>query len=79
MLMHCMISSVVNTLGKRPFAGCDKINGISFQGGEYFVCDNAIIYELENGEKVAIVEGLESRGVTTGSSTTSPARSSTLV
>jgi len=71
-LRNVEISSVVNTLGKRPFAGCDKINGISFQGGEYFVCDNAIIYELENGEKVAIVECLESRGVTTGSSTIEP-------
>lgn len=68
-LKNVEISSMVNTLGKRPFAGCGNINTISFQGGQYYTCDNGVIYKLEAGAKTSIVECLESRGITTGSST----------
>ncbi len=68
-LKNVEISSMVSTLGKRPFAGCGNVNSISFQGGENFVCENGIIYKLENGAKTSVLECLESRGVAVGSST----------
>ena len=43
---------------------------MSFQGGEYFNCDNAIVYTTDSaGAKTGIVQCLESRGKSTGSST----------
>lgn len=68
-LKNVEISSMVSSLGLRPFAGCSNVNAISFQGGEFFTCDNGIIYNLELGVKKGIVECLESRGRAVGSST----------
>ncbi len=68
-LKNVEISSRVSELGLRPFAGCSNVNTISFQGGEFFACDNGIIYSLDAGNKVGIVECLESRGLAVGSST----------
>lgn len=56
------ISPNVNTLGVRPFAGCDALTDVSFQGGNNFVCDDAIIFGLNNGEKNTVVQCLETRG-----------------
>ncbi len=68
-LTNVEISSTVSTLGIRPFAGCSALSKVSFQGGSYFTCDNSIIYGLLDGEKVSIIECLETRGKTNGSST----------
>lgn len=68
-LKNVEISSYVSSMGKRPFAGCENVNSISFQGGEFFQCDNGIIFTLESGVKTGIFECLESRGVAVGSST----------
>ncbi len=68
-LKNVEISSYVSSMGKRPFAGCQNVNAISFQGGEFFVCENGIIYTLEDGTKTGVFECLESRGVAVGSST----------
>ncbi len=68
-LKNVEISSMVSTMGKRPFAGCGNVNSISFQGGEYFTCENGLVFKLEGGTKSGILECLESRGVAVGSST----------
>lgn len=56
------ISPNVNSLGVRPFAGCTSLTDVSFQGGDNFVCDEAIIFGLNNGEKNTVVQCLETRG-----------------
>ncbi len=72
-LKNLEISSTVAQLGIRPFAGCDKLSYVSFQGGPYFTCDNAIVYTTDaDGAKTGIVQCLESRGKSTGSSTIEP-------
>ena len=68
-LKNVEISSMTSALGLRPFAGCENVSSISFQGGPYYVCENGIIYSLESGAKTGIAECLESRGVKVGSST----------
>ncbi|MDE7224712.1 MAG: leucine-rich repeat protein, partial [Acetatifactor sp.] len=56
------ISENVNHMGKRPFAGCPNVTNVSFQGGSNFVCEDSIIYGLNDGSKSTIVECLEARG-----------------
>lgn len=68
-LKNVEITSSVSKLGVRPFAGCVKLSGVSFQGGSYFTCDNGIIFSLTDGNKTGIVQCLESRGRSVGSST----------
>lgn len=68
-LRNVEISSSVSSLGVRPFAGCGNVSNVSFQGGPYFGCDNSIIYSLADGKKTGIVQCLETRGRTNGSST----------
>ncbi len=63
------ISAQTLELGLRPFAGCDNVSAINFMGSENFVCENGIVYRLESGNKVEVVECLESRGQSVGSST----------
>lgn len=55
------LPGTVQEVGLRPFKGCTKLNNVSFGGGPYFTCDNAIIYELNGGAKDKIVECLEGR------------------
>lgn len=68
-LKNLEISSTVSELGIRPFAGCSKLTYVSFQGGENFVCDKSIVYSMTDGAKTGIVQCLETRGKTNGSST----------
>lgn len=63
------ISANVNSMGVRPFAGCPNVSYVSFQGGSNFICEDSIIYGLSGGAKSTIVECLEARGNTSGSST----------
>lgn len=66
------ISSNVQDMGVRPFAGCPKVSYVSFQGGPNFVCDDSIIYGLNGGSKNTVVECLETRGRVSGSTTVKP-------
>lgn len=66
------ISSNVKDMGVRPFAGCGKVSYVSFQGGPNFVCDDSIIYGMNGGTKNTVVECLEARGRTSGSTTVKP-------
>ena len=68
-LKNVEISSSVSSLGLRPFSECENVTNVSFQGGPYFTCDRGIIYSLSNGNKSGIIQCLEARGKTVGSST----------
>lgn len=68
-LTNVTLSSTIDTLGIRPFVGCLAVSEVGFSGSPYFVCDNSIIYSLTDGAKTGIVECLEARGNTAGSST----------
>lgn len=68
-LTNVTLSSTVNEIGRRPFKDCPKMTGVDFSGSPYFTCENAIIYGLKDGNKDSIVECMESRGETFGSST----------
>lgn len=71
-LANVEISSTVSKLGLRPFVGCTKLTDVDFKTSTYYTCDSAIIYGLENGVKSSIVECLEARGLTYGSSQVGP-------
>lgn len=60
-LTDVYIPATVTEIGKRPFTGCSELQFVDFQGSPYYVCDNSIIYGLDNGQKVKIVEYLEGR------------------
>lgn len=62
-----VISPNVNSMGVRPFANCPNVSSVSFQDGPNFRCENSIIYGLNNGAKSTVVECLEARGRTSGS------------
>ena len=66
------ISANVTDMGVRPFAGCPKVSYVSFQGGPNFVCDDSIIYGLNDGKKNTVVECLEARGRSNGSTSVKP-------
>lgn len=68
-LKKAEISATVSSLGKRPFAGCSVLPTVEFQGGPFFTCDNSIIYGLKDGAKNSVIQCLEARGATTGSTT----------
>jgi len=61
------ISSNVNSMGVRPFAGCANVKEVSFQDGPNFDCIDSIIYGLNGGQKSTVVECLEARGKSNGS------------
>lgn len=61
-LLDVKLSSAVSSMGIRPFKDCPLLETVDFSGSPYFMSDQAIIYELENGQKEAIVQCLESRG-----------------
>lgn len=63
------ISSNVNSMGLRPFAGCPNVSYVSFQGGPNYVCSDSIIYGLNGGQKETLIECLEARGRSVGSTT----------
>lgn len=60
-LVDVAIPETVETLGIRPFAGCEKLSNVNFQNNPKYVCENSIIYELENGSKYKVIECLEGR------------------
>ena len=68
-LTNVKISSTVSEMGFRPFRGCTKLADVDFSGSPYFTCKDAIVYEMAGGEPVAIVQCLQARGNTAGSST----------
>lgn len=70
-LTNVTMSDHVVGLGLRPFKECDKLTYVNFEDSPYFVCDNGIIYGLENGKRVRVVECLETRGNGIGTSTVS--------
>lgn len=64
-LTDVKLAPSVSTMGLRPFAGCELLSDVNFGGGPYFVCDNSIIFELDdNGNKNKIVEYLLNRSST---------------
>ena len=63
-LTNVSLSANVKELGLRPFKECEKLTYVSFNDSPYFVCDNGIIYGLRDGQKVSIIECLETRGST---------------
>lgn len=71
-LENVSISPSVSQLGLRPFAGCEILQHVSFDGSPSFTCENAIIYGLENEAKDSIVECLEMRGNGTGGFSVGP-------
>ena len=68
-LENVQISSTVSEIGLRPFKGCTKLTEVNFSGSPYFTCKNAIIYKLNNGAEKELVQCLEARGNSVGSST----------
>lgn len=67
------ISPNVSSLGLRPFRACPKLNDVDFLGSSYFVSDKGIIFGLNGGSKNAVVECLESRGISNQTSYIQPA------
>lgn len=68
-LENVKISSTVSEIGLRPFKGCTKLKEVDFAGSPYFTCKNSIIYKLSNGSETELVQCLEARGNSSGSST----------
>ncbi len=68
-LRNVKISSTISDIGLRPFKGCTVLGEVDFSGSPYFVCKDSIIYKMSNGVETAIVQCLEARGNTAGSST----------
>lgn len=71
-LQNVEISASVTSLGIRPFDSCENLTYVSFQGGDNFLCEGSIIYGLSAGEKISVVQCLETRGLKNGSSTIEP-------
>lgn len=63
-LMNVNLSPNLTEFGLRPFIGCEKLTFVGFPESPYFVCDNGIIFGLEDGVKTRIIECLETRGLT---------------
>ncbi len=63
------LSSTLSEMGLRPFKGCTKLSEVDFSGSPYFSCLDAIVYKKDNGVETTIVQCLEARGNTAGSST----------
>lgn len=68
-LKNVKLSSTISEIGLRPFKACTILGDVDFSGSPYFTCKDSIIYKLENGAETAIVQCLEARGNTSGSST----------
>lgn len=68
-LKNVKISSTVNEIGRRPFKDCPLMTEVNFSGSPYFVCEEAIIYSLNDGKKDSLISCMESRGDSFGSST----------
>lgn len=68
-LQNVKLSSTISEIGLRPFKGCTKLSEIDCSGSPYFVCKDSILYKMEGGLETAIVQCLEARGNTAGSST----------
>lgn len=60
-LTDVSITDSVSKLGVRPFAGCEILDTVNFQNSPYYVCENSIIFGLNNGVKDTIVQCLEGR------------------
>lgn len=68
-LKNVKLSSTISEVGLRPFKGCSKLAEIDCSGSPYLVCKESILYGLENGAESTIIQCLEARGNTAGSST----------
>lgn len=68
-LQNVRLSSTISEIGLRPFKGCTKLSEIDCSGSPYLVCKDSILYKMEGGAETAIVQCLEARGNTAGSST----------
>ncbi|NBI92169.1 hypothetical protein D3Z45_16730 [Lachnospiraceae bacterium] len=67
------IGKETDTLGLRPFSGCDNLREVNFNGSPYFTEEEGIIYGLdENGAKVKIMQCLPGRGNVVGSRAVGP-------
>lgn len=60
------ILTPLKSFGKRPFAGCKRLEYVDFGSNQKYSCENAIIYENEPTVQYKVLEVLESRGVTFG-------------
>lgn len=63
-LTDVTVSPQVTTMGLRPFKDCMALENVSFGGGPYFTCEGYIIFQLENGDKKAVVQCLPNRSKT---------------
>lgn len=68
-LKNVKLSSTLSEMGVRPFRKCSILGDVDFSGSPYFDCKSSIVYKLEDGVETEIVQCLEARGNTAGSST----------
>ena len=67
------VGKETDTLGLRPFSGCDNLKGVNFNDSPYFTETDGIIYALdENGAKKKIMQCLPGRGSVVGSRAVGP-------
>lgn len=63
-LLNVNMSPNLTKFGLRPFMDCEKLTYVGFPESQHFVCENGIIFGLEDGVKTSIVECLTTRGMT---------------
>ena len=68
-LQNVRLSSTISEIGLRPFKGCTKLAEIDCSGSPYLLCKDSILYKMDGGVETTIVQCLEARGNTAGSST----------
>lgn len=70
-LTTVILPETLNTMDSVPFFGCTDLKNVNFVGNPKFYCNDAIIYENKDDGTRKIVECLQARGVTYGTSTVS--------
>lgn len=68
-LKNVKLSSTLSEMGIRPFKDCTVLGNVDFSGSPYFNCKSSIVYKMANGVETELVQCLEARGNTSGSST----------
>lgn len=71
-LVDVDIYSDLTEFGETPFLDCDALEGVDFGTNKNFMCQDAIIYSLVNGQKDSLLEVLKTRGDEYGSGTINP-------
>jgi len=65
-LESVILGASMGDLGNAPFAGCDKMTSVGSSSADV-VCNNGIIYSVNDDGTYNIVEVLSSRGISVGS------------